>query len=208
VNEELLRRSYERLLVIREHEAPSRDLCPLVEEIHALVRREGDEAERLRRLDHVMQCPECRKEFDVLRSVEASRPPAAPSQWRLWALAAGVVLVAGASLVWKMSQPRTDVMRGSTEQVQLVTPTSPEASLPARFTWRSVPGALSYRIEFLDGAGSVSWSSEVMDTTLLLENLPVGEVTRWKVVAEFLSGLPVESATRVLRLAPASGPAE
>ena len=202
MNEELLRRSYERLLVIREQNDPDRDLCPSVDQIHAVVNREGSEASRLQRLDHVMQCPECRKEFDLLRSIELIRPPAPASNWRLWAFAATVVLVAGATVVWKMTQPRVDVLRGSSNQVTLVAPAvRAVVQPPVTFSWHPVPGALSYRVELLDAAGGATWSSEAGDTTLLLENLPVGNVTGWKVTAEFLNGVPLESAVRELRLA-------
>ena len=201
MNEEFLRRSYERLLVIREHEGPDRDLCPSVEDIHALVKREGDEATRLRRLDHVMQCPECRKEFDLLRSVELARPRAETSSWRLWAFAATIVLVAGATLAWRMMQSRQDVLRGASEQLTLVTPEdAASVRLPATLTWRSVPGALSYRIELLDGSGNLSFSSGVTDTTMALESMPARPVVGWKVVAEFLNGIPLESPTRRIRL--------
>jgi hypothetical protein len=208
VNEEFLRRSYERLLVIREHDGPDRDLCPTVDEIHALVKREGDESARLRLLDHVMQCPECRKEFDLLRSVELSRPKAVASNWKLWAFAATLVLVAGATVVWQMimvEPARDDILRGASGQLQLVSPQERAAvRLPATLTWHSVPGAPSYRVELLDGSGSTIWSFEAADTTLLLVNPPVGEVVSWKVVAEFPGGLPLESPTRQLRIDPAT----
>ena len=203
MNEELLRRSYERLLVIREHEGPNRDLCPSVEDIHALVRREGDEAGRLARLDHVMQCLECRRDFDLLRSVELSRPRTATSSWRLWAFAATVVLVAGATLIWRMMQPQADVLRGASEQLNLVAPAEGAVvRLPATLSWRSVPGALSYRVELLDGSGTVTFSSAVTDTTMALESIPAGAVVSWKVVAEFLNGVPLESPSRKVRLEP------
>ena len=205
MNEEFLRRSYERLLVIREQESPNRDLCPTVDDIHALIRREGDEATRLRRLDHVMQCPECRKEVEVIRSVELSQPPAPASHWRLWAFAALLVLVLGASLVWRMMNvsPSRDVLRGSSGQVTLIAPADQaRLELPATFAWKRVEGALGYRVELLDQAGGVTWSSDVADTTMRLENRPVGEVASWRVVAEFLSGLPLESPARQVRLAP------
>lgn len=203
MNEEFLRRSYERLLVIREHETPNRDLCPPVDDIHALVKREGDESARLRRLDHVMQCPDCRREFDLIRTVELSNPPAPASNWRLWAFAALLVLVVGATLVWQMMNvtPDRDVLRGPAEQLTLVAPAEQAVlQLPATFTWHRVSGALGYRVELLDNAGGVTWSSEVSDTTLTLENRPVGTVSGWRVVADFPNDLPVESAVRPFRL--------
>ena len=201
MNEEFLRRSYERLLVIREHEGADRELCPSVDDIHALVKREGDETTRLRRLDHVMQCPECRKEFDLLRSVELSRPPVQNSHWRLWAFAAAIVLVAGATAVWQMTQPRPDVLRGASGQLSLISPAEGATiRLPATLTWHAVGGALSYRVELLDPEGKVTWSSEVTDTTIVMETVPVGAVSGWKVVAEFLNGIPLQSPARKLQL--------
>lgn len=203
MNEEFLRRSYERLLVIREQETANRDLCPPVDDIHALVKREGDEATRLRRLDHVMQCPDCRREFDLIRTVELSNPPVPASNWRLWAFAALLVLVVGATLVWQMMNvsPARDVLRGSSDQVTLVSPADQAVLvLPALFTWNRLAGALGYRVELLDDAGGVTWSSEVSDTTLTLENRPVGAVTGWRVVADFPNDLPVESSVRPIRL--------
>lgn len=202
MNEEFLRRSYERLLVVREQEAPNRDLCPSVDDIHALIRREGDEPGRLRRLDHVMQCPECRKEFDLLRSIELSQPRVPSRHWRLWAFAATVVLVAGATIVWRMIQPRADVLRGSSSELLLVAPAEGATlSLPGSLTWHRVPGALSYRVQLLDQSGRPAWSSEVTDTTVLVETTPAVEVSRWKVTAEFMNGMPLESPARALRIA-------
>ena len=201
MNEELLRRSYERLLVIREHEGPDRDRCPSVDDIHNLVTRAGDEPTRLKRLDHVMQCLECRKEFDLLRSVELARPRAQTSSWRLWAFAATIVLVAGATLVWRMMQSRQDVMRGSSDRLALVAPADGATlRLPAVLTWRSAPGTLSYRVELLDTSGAVAWSSEVTDTSMALETIPAVTVTSWKVVAQFLNGVPLESGVRRVRI--------
>lgn len=131
MNEELLRRSYERLLVIRENAGPDRTICPPVEDIQALVSREGDEVIRLRRLDHVMQCPECRKEFDLLRSIDLSRPRTPANNWRLWAFAAAVVLVAGAAVVWQMIQPRVDVLRGASGEPPVSSAWSPRRRTPS-----------------------------------------------------------------------------
>lgn len=201
MNDEFLRRSYERLLVIREQEGPDRALCPPVEEIQALVSREGDEVIRLRRLDHVMQCPECRKEFDLLRSVDLSRPRVPASNWPLWAFAAAIVLVAGATVVWQMVQPRADVLRGSSSALALVSPADGAVlRLPASLTWHATPGALSYRVDLLDDTGGVTWSSTVTDTTIRLENMPVGAVAGWKVMAEYLNGVPLESPARKVTL--------
>jgi hypothetical protein len=46
--------------------------CVAPEDILALVRRELPEERRLEVLDHVMACDACRREFDLLRAVEAA----------------------------------------------------------------------------------------------------------------------------------------
>lgn len=203
MNEETLRRSYERLLVIREQETADRDLCPSVDDIHALLRREGDEISRLRRLDHVMQCPECRREFELMRTIERSQPPTPASPWRLWAFAALLVVVIGATLVWQMmnATSRRDILRGPSDHLTLLVPADRAVlSLPATFAWRPVAGALSYRVELLDEAGEVTWASEVSDTTLLLQDRPAGKVAGWRVVADFPNDIPLTSSARAVRL--------
>ena len=58
-----------------------------VEQLLELVRREGAEQSRRTPLDHVMACPSCRHEFDLLRAVEqagveSGARPRARWQWR------------------------------------------------------------------------------------------------------------------------------
>ena len=55
------------------------------------------------------------------------------------------------------------------------------------------------RLSHVDGAGNVSFSSSVTDTTMALESLPRNPVASWKVVAEFLNGIPLESPVRPVR---------
>lgn len=71
MNDEQLRAVYART-------SPARPGCAAPEEILALVQRDGAEADRLRILDHVMSCAECRGDFDLIRAVEiAGREDAA-----------------------------------------------------------------------------------------------------------------------------------
>ena len=79
MSDERLRQSYDMLLGVRSGEAGDRSNCPPVEELQSLVRREHDEERRLLLLDHVMACPFCQPEFELLRTVqrasgEAERP--------------------------------------------------------------------------------------------------------------------------------------
>jgi hypothetical protein len=48
------------------------DPCVSPEEVLALVRKELPEERRLEVLDHVMACHDCRREFDMLRAIEAA----------------------------------------------------------------------------------------------------------------------------------------
>lgn len=66
--DERLRLSYDRLLAVRAAQGGDRSACPGVEELAALLAREGDEEVRLARLDHVMGCPFCQPEFELMRA--------------------------------------------------------------------------------------------------------------------------------------------
>lgn len=66
--DERLRQSYDRLLAIRAEQAADRVGCPNVERLAGLLARVGDEDERLALLDHVMGCPFCQPEFELIRA--------------------------------------------------------------------------------------------------------------------------------------------
>jgi hypothetical protein len=70
-----LRLSYDRLLAIRAETGGDRTACPDVERLQGLVRREEDEDTRLALLDHVMSCPFCQPEFELLRAVLRASGP-------------------------------------------------------------------------------------------------------------------------------------
>jgi hypothetical protein len=79
MSDERLRDSYDRFLTLRAGAAGNRDACIPIERLAGLVRREEDEASRLTLLDHVMACPFCQAEFEVLRVVaRASGSETAP----------------------------------------------------------------------------------------------------------------------------------
>lgn len=67
MSDDRLRRSYDMLLAIRADTGDDRGTCPPVERIASLIRREEDEDSRLALLDHVMACPFCQPEFELLR---------------------------------------------------------------------------------------------------------------------------------------------
>jgi hypothetical protein len=68
VSEARLRKSYDRLLAQQAALGDTRLGCPSVEAIAALLARDGDEEARLALLDHVMGCPFCQPEFELLRA--------------------------------------------------------------------------------------------------------------------------------------------
>ena len=67
MSDERLRNTYDRMLTFRAETTSDRSACLPVERLGALVRREEDEESRLTLLDHVMSCPFCQAEFELLR---------------------------------------------------------------------------------------------------------------------------------------------
>lgn len=76
---ERLRQSYDMMLAIRAEAVLGREGCPDVERLLSLVERSGSEEARLALLDHVMACPHCHAEFELLRATHrasgAHQPP-------------------------------------------------------------------------------------------------------------------------------------
>jgi hypothetical protein len=68
MSERRLRQSYDMLLAMRAEGAPGREICPEVDRLLGLVERSGTEDARLGVLDHVMACPHCHAEFELLRA--------------------------------------------------------------------------------------------------------------------------------------------
>lgn len=74
MTDEPLRKSYDRLMAMRAAGDAGRADCLAPEDLQRLVDRSGSEEERLRLLDHVMACPYCLSEFELLRSVRDAAP--------------------------------------------------------------------------------------------------------------------------------------
>jgi hypothetical protein len=66
--ERRLRQSYDMMLAMRAEAIAGRESCPEVERLLSLVERNGSEEARLALLDHVMACPHCHAEFELLRA--------------------------------------------------------------------------------------------------------------------------------------------
>src|SRR4051794_13197107 len=77
--------------------------CPTEIELLAAVRGEGDEAARLRVLDHALKCPACRRELALLDAVSRGEKSAATRRtverssprWMPVALAASLMIAVG-----------------------------------------------------------------------------------------------------------------
>jgi hypothetical protein len=184
---------------------------PAPEVIAALVRREGLEEERLATLDHVMSCPECRRDFDLLRAVERagieSRAGGGAGGKRGWlmpaALAASVLLAVGVGRM-VLRSGCDDTTRGDDHGgVVLVQPGREAAAGDSiTFSWHAVPGATRYELELLDAGGGVLASAATTDTTaspVAARALPPGDY-RWWVRATSSDARSLRSALRPLRL--------
>jgi hypothetical protein len=68
MTDERLRELYRQALA--RSDGGGRERCVAPEAMLALLRREGPEEQRLQTLDHVMACGACRREMDLLRSIE------------------------------------------------------------------------------------------------------------------------------------------
>ena len=162
--------------------------CPSPEALLALARREGPEAVRLATLDHVMACPQCLQEFELLRSIEqagggARSRASARRNWHWYApvaLAASILL---AVVVVRRVTPPGDVTRGAADSVVLLAPgVSVASGQPLIFAWRPVPRATGYRLEVLAADGSVVTAAETADTMVTLDTtqqLPPGTYNWW-----------------------------
>jgi hypothetical protein len=192
-----------------------RERCVELEALLAVLRREGPEDERLRVLDHVMACPACRAEFDLLRSIEqAGAETEAPVLRRLfprraWRVAAPLALAASVALVVTVRQRQggreaPDVARGAAESVVLLEPGERvPVGAPISFRWQPVPGARHYQLEVLDGRGNVVFAESTEQTSVTLRDpgrLSPDATYRWWVRAGGGSGEERASPLRSLRV--------
>jgi len=201
---EELQRAYRRSLASRP---PSdRASCPDPAALETLALGRGPEAARLKLLDHVMQCPDCRREFDLLRTLAEAEPHRGMTGRTWMAAAASVVILFGAGYgVWRgVGGGGEAVLRGPSEAVVLVTP-APDAAPPGSITflWRSQDEAFEYVLEILDPEGESLFTHRTSDTVLLLD--PAGEPTLrgdllWWVRARLRNGEERASELRGFRL--------
>lgn len=169
MNDEELRREYQRS---SRGAPPGPHSEP--EQLERLVNGEGSEADRLLVLEHVLQCPTCGPELNLLRAASAgARAAHRQSPAARWlALAAVAILVIGFGALTLRSRrmtPDADVMRGHAEAMALIEPASGATlAAPVRLTWHAVDGATSYRVELLSTTGDLLGAWTTRDTSLAI----------------------------------------
>lgn len=183
--------------------------CPSVDALHAALRGEGAESERLLVLDRALRCAACRRELALLHAVSqgAEAQQKIPNRWS-WqrmvplAAAASVVLVAGVIGIAQLRQTGEQPVRAlSNDQPVLIAPvTNASANTrPVTFAWHPTSGALRYILELTASDGTVLFSTSTTDTTAVALTSAAG-AARWWVRAHMDDGSERRSETRVLRL--------
>lgn len=213
MSDDKLRALYARATEARRD--PHRAACPTPDALLALVRREGSERERLEVLDHAMGCPDCRRDFELLRAIEAGRraDAGAAVEHIRWRRPIGVTLaaaLAAALAIFAVLGPWRDreggsvppeVFRGGSLDVRAIAPAAGASGAgPFVFSWHSVPGTRRYLLEVLTPAGALRASRETTDTSLTLGRAELGAGDyRWSVRAQ-LDGGERRSPARRLRV--------
>lgn len=143
--------------------------CPTPEELQALVERGGEEADRLARLDHVMACSDCKRDFDLLRTIADAERSSVPRRSKVpMALAASVAALLAVGTVLQFGSGSDPVFRGGpNDGLRVVAPLGAVAS-PDRIVWTRLDPEARYDVEILDVSGAVVFAAAVADTVLIL----------------------------------------
>jgi hypothetical protein len=202
MNDHDLQRAYRRIAA-RQPRGPT---CLSADDLDRLARRDAPQEMLVKGLDHVMACPQCLREFELLRAVRAAagadRPiPGLASKTWVWQTAAVVLLGLGVATVaplFRKRGPAEDPSRGADSTVGLIEPTA-MAGAPLRFVWHPVPGALSYDVEILDEADQPVAGATVADTVWSPADsvkLIPGQSYRWWVAATTGAGAEIRALPR------------
>jgi hypothetical protein len=166
MNDEELKREYQRSSL----GAPP-GTHPEPEQLERIVTGAGSESERLALLEHVLRCPTCGPELDLLRAAnEGARAAERRVPATRWlALAAVAILVIGfgaLALRGRSVTPAADVMRGRPQALSLIEPAvGDRIAAPAHITWHAIDGATTYRVELLSTSGELIAGWNTPDTT-------------------------------------------
>lgn len=198
---------------LRERATTDRAECPGEDALLAAIRGEGSEAERLRVLDHALQCSACRPELALLRAVTGpearERPVVRIESWRRFvpaAAAAGILLAVGLFGIdrWR-ERGDSGITRApmNAGAPALIAPSSGSVlgAGPVTFVWHPVTGARQYTVEVSTADGTSVFTSSTADTVIAapLGGAAHGEL-RWWVRAHMDDGAELRSEARVVRV--------
>lgn len=167
MNDDELRRAYQRSA------APAPGPHPEPDELAALVSGAIPEAQRFAMLEHVLCCPTCGPELDLIRSANAGARAAEHrmpmTRWMAFAAAALILVGIGTlTLLGHRGGVPADVMRGNHAAVAVIEPAAgTTVATPVRLAWHAMNGAQSYRVELLTERGDVIAAWSTPDTALV-----------------------------------------
>jgi anti-sigma factor RsiW len=168
----------------------------------------GLEPRRLTEVEeHLAYCEECRE--NLVKAQELVTRSRAPRSYvrpiAVLAAAAAVILVAIPSL--KRTADTRDSMRASGDASPLLIygPVGETRTIPVRFTWGAVPGALSYHLTVTTESGATVWSVSSSDTMMVApQTVPLAPGNRylWSVDAITADGTTRSTGTHEFGIVP------
>jgi hypothetical protein len=169
MNDDELRREYQRSAT-----TTALGLHPEPGELAELLGGAMAEPDRLAMSEHVLRCPSCGPELDLLRAANAGARAAERrmplSRWMAFAAAALILVGIGALTLrgHRIAVP-VDVMRGNHAAVAVIEPAAGiTVAAPVRLAWHAMDGAQSYRVELLTTRGEVIAAWSTPDTALVI----------------------------------------
>ncbi|MEO8448219.1 MAG: hypothetical protein ABI647_00425 [Gemmatimonadota bacterium] len=160
--------------------------CPSPEMLAIVAEGGGSGSERETVRGHVTKCPQCRREFERLRSLHLAHAPAgALPRWVVLATSAILVFIGGL-LVGRLLWPPGSLAATQESAFAPITPSGAVGPAERAFLWRADSGARLYRVTVLDSAAAVIWETSVPDTTVMLPDpiqLSPGASYEWRVTA-------------------------
>ena len=190
MNDDQLRSAYARATASRAS-SPRPD-CPSPEQLLALVERSGRESDRLATANHLSRCADCRRDVDLLRAVNATRPAVTR---RLVSLAAAAVIlvVAGVPVVRHYAGgSRPPESTRAADDISLIAPRGDTRDArPLVLRWRTVPTAARYDVSVVGDDGTTPVKLTTSDTSAAIGadvQLERGREYFWTVTAHLSDG--------------------
>jgi len=192
-----LRSAYQRLTEDESRVTPAADIAP--ETLQQLAEGTYLGADRDALIDRALAHESTARELALFLDLRnASEPRQAAVQWRRWALAASLVIVAVSGIRLFGVGAADDPLRSSTAGVTVVLPEESASFGGATvFAWRPVGDASSYVVEVLREDGTPVATLTTSDTTATLvpsAPVPAGERLSWWVTATLADGTRRRSA--------------